>query len=103
MEMTYDQLKARIAELEGRIANPPGIPFSRHDPDCRLPETGRYAAKCGRCQRLKERKTRKAAAQRILAKQALHPQSKGQSNRERKSESVFTVSGGLPSLGKGSR
>src|SRR5579863_1520244 len=103
--MTLDEFKARIAPLERPIAKRvSGVPFSRHDPDCRLRETGRPSTKCERRKGAKRRKANRKKAKRVAARCAaeesvLHYKDRG----ARKSESVFTVSGGLPSLGKGSR
>ena len=103
--MTLDEFKARIAPQEGPIAKRvKGGPFSKHDPDCRLRETGGPSTKCERCKGAKRRKANRKKAKRLAAKCAaeesvLHYKDK----RERKSDSVFAVCGGLPSLGKGSR
>jgi len=103
--MTLDEFKARIAPREGPIAKRvSGVPFSTHDTDCRLRDTGRPSAKCERCQKAKRRRANRRKAKRVAAKCAaevsvLRYKDKG----PRKSDSVFAISGGLPSLGKGSR
>jgi hypothetical protein len=99
MGMTLEEFKARIAQPEGPIAKPKRVPFSKHDPSCKLQETGRHTATCERCKALKRKKAKKAAARRHTAKATPSRKSK----RPRSSDSVFAVSGGLPSLGKGSR
>src|ERR1700756_3729866 len=102
--MQLEEFKARIAPIEGPTWKPRGVPFSRHDPDCRVRETGRRSATCEACKAAKRKKANRKKARRAGAKRAtedsvFHYKDTG----PRKSDSVFAVSGGLPSLGKGSR
>jgi hypothetical protein len=95
--MNLDEFKARIAPPEGPLAKRvKGIPFSRHDPECRRRETGRPSANCERCKGAKRRIANRKRAKKLAAKCAaeesvLHYKDTG----PRKSDSVFAVSGGL--------
>jgi hypothetical protein len=97
---TLDEMKARIAELESQLARPiTGTPFSRHDVSCHFKETGHYSAKCARCKRLMRKKARKRAAARASKRKAVRSR-KPRARQGEERVSVYTVSGGLPSLGK---
>lgn len=99
MGMTLEEFKAHIAQPDSLVGKPVNVPFSKHDPLCHLQETGHYTAKCDRCRKLRRRKAERAAARRAAAK----PVPRRNPREPRSRDSVFIVSGGLPSLGKGSR
>ena len=104
MVMTLEEFKARIAQPEGPLLKPKRVPSSGHDATCHLRETGRYTAKCECCKALRRRTLRRRKAKRASERRAAaKPVQHCKPERLRHSESVFTVSGGLPSLGKGSR
>jgi hypothetical protein len=97
---TLDEMKARIAELESQLAHPiKPAPFSKHDMSCRLKETGYYSVKCERCIKLRRNEARKRDAARV-ANQKVVRRRKPRARQGEERVSVYTVSGGLPSLGK---
>ena len=102
--MNLEEFKARIAPIEGPTWKRASAPFSRHDAGCCLRETGRPGPTCERCKAKKRRKANRKKNKRAEAKRAAEDSVFHYRDREpRKSDSVFAVSGGLPSLGRGSR